>query len=217
LRASAAGTVLVALGGTYVLAADDDPRGKEKRPDGRVRLPPGQRILDALKPMGGDPGDPSAAAFRMRVHGEVETPLDLDFKALTALTATEITCDVHCVTGWSVLGSKWTGVRVSELAKLAKVKASARHVIFEAANGYTANVRLAEAMAPDVAVVYRFQGGPLPRPHGPPVRSLVPDLYFWKSAKWLTGIRFVARDQPGYWETRGYHNHADPWTEERYG
>ena len=90
-------------------------------------------------------------------------------------------------------------------------------MIFEAAHGYTANVPLKEALAPGVMVTYRHQGQPLGRPHGPPVRGLVPDLYFWKSAKWLTGIRFVTRDQPGYWETRGYHNHADPWTEERYG
>jgi DMSO/TMAO reductase YedYZ molybdopterin-dependent catalytic subunit len=112
---------------------------------------------------------------------------------------------------------KWTGVTIAHLAKLAKVKDTARHVIFEAAHDYTANVRLSEALAPTSLVVYKLHGGALPRPHGPPVRSLMPDLYFWKSAKWLTGIRFVARDKPGYWETRGYHNHADPWQEERYG
>jgi DMSO/TMAO reductase YedYZ molybdopterin-dependent catalytic subunit len=218
LKAAAAGTLVVAFGGgTYVLAADDDPRAKQLRPDGRVRLPPGQRILDALKPMGGDPGDPNPANFRLRVHGEVDSPLDLDFAALTALPKTEQTCDVHCVTGWSMLDSKWTGVSIAHLAKLAKVRDSARYMIFEAAEGYTANVRIAEALAPTSLVVYRFNGGPIPRPNGPPVRGLMPDLYFWKSPKWLTGLRFSARDKPGYWETRGYHNHADPWKEERYG
>jgi len=218
LKAAAAGTVIAALGGgSYVLAADDDPRSKQVRADGRVRLPPGQRLLDALKPMGGDPGDPSPANFRLHVHGEVDNALDLDFAALTALPATEQTCDVHCVTGWTMLDSKWTGVQIAALAKLAKVRDSARYLIFEAANGYTANVRLAEAMAPTSLLVYRHGGAPLARPHGPPVRSLMPDLYFWKSAKWLTGLYFSARDRPGYWETRGYHNHADPWKEERYG
>lgn len=218
LKAAAAGTILTALGGgTYVLAADGDPRAKQLRPDGRVRLPPGQRIIDALKPMGGDPGDPNPAAFRLRVHGEVESPLDIDFAQLTAMPKTEQTCDVHCVTGWSCFDVKWTGVTIAHLAKLAKVKDTARFVIFEAAQGYTANVRVSEALAPTSLVTYKLMGGALPRPHGPPVRSLMPDLYFWKSAKWLTGIRFVARDKPGYWETRGYHNHADPWTEERYG
>lgn len=218
LKAAAAGTILVAFGGgTYVLAADNDPRAKQLRADGRVRLPPGQRIIDALKPMGGDPGDPNPANYRLKVHGEVDSPLDLDWKALMALPATDSVCDVHCVTGWSMLDSKWTGVQLAHLAKLAKVKDTARHVIFEAANGYTANVRLAEAIAPSVLIAYKHNGAALARPHGPPVRSLVPDLYFWKSAKWLQGIRFVAKDRPGYWETRGYHNHADPWREERYG
>jgi DMSO/TMAO reductase YedYZ molybdopterin-dependent catalytic subunit len=218
LRVAAAGTLFTALGGgTYVLAATDDPRAKQPRPDGRMRLPPGQRILDALKPMGGEPGDPSPSAFRLRVHGDVESPLDLDFAALLAAPQTDLACDVHCVTGWSVLGAKFTGVRVSDLAKLAKVRDTARHVIFEGANGYTANVRIAEALAPSVIVAHKHEGHALARPHGPPARAIVPDLYFWKSAKWLTGIRFVRKDQPGYWETRGYHNHADPWTEERYG
>jgi DMSO/TMAO reductase YedYZ molybdopterin-dependent catalytic subunit len=217
-KTAAAGTVVIAFGGgTYVLAQDNDPRAKQIRPDGRVRLPPGQRLLNALKPMGGDPGDPNPASFRLRVHGEVDNPLDLDFAALTAMPLTEQTCDVHCVTGWSMLDSKWTGVQIAHIAKVAKVRDAARHLIFEAANGYTANVRIAEALAPTSLVVYRYAGGPIPRPHGPPVRSLMPDLYFWKSAKWLTGLYFVARDRPGYWETRGYHNHADPWKEERYG
>ncbi len=218
LRIAATGTALTALGGgTYVLAAPDDPRGKQLRPDGRQRLPPGQRIIDALKPMGGDAGDPSPSAFRFRVHGEVENPFEVDFAGLLALPQTELTCDVHCVTGWTMLDAKFTGVQVSELAKKARVLSSARHVIFEAANGYTSNVRLAEATAPSVIIAHKHLGQPLARPHGPPARAIVPDLYFWKSAKWITGIKFVKKDAPGYWETRGYHNHADPWTEERYG
>ncbi len=217
LKAAAAGTLVIALGGgSYVLADENDPRAKQIRPDGRVRLPPGQRLLTALKPMGGDPGDPDPASFHLRVHGEVDAPLDIDFAALTSMPVVEQTCDVHCVTGWSVLDSKWTGVSIAHIAKLAKVRDSARYLIFEAANGYTANVRIAEALAPTSLVVYRYNGASLPRPHGPPVRGLMPDLYFWKSPKWLTGLYFSARDRPGYWETRGYHNHADPWKEERY-
>ncbi|MFO0760342.1 MAG: molybdopterin-dependent oxidoreductase [Byssovorax sp.] len=218
LRGAAAGTVLCVLGGgTYVLAAENDPRAKQVRGDGRLRLPPGQRIIDTLKPMGGDPGDPSPAGFRLTIHGEVENPMTVDFAALTAMPATDQTCDVHCVTGWSAFDSKWTGVQIAHLAKLAKVKDTARYLILEAANGYTANVRIAEGLAPTSLLAYRFHGAALPMPHGPPVRALLPDLYFWKSAKWITGLYFSARDRPGYWETRGYHNHADPWTEERYG
>jgi DMSO/TMAO reductase YedYZ molybdopterin-dependent catalytic subunit len=126
-------------------------------------------------------------------------------------------CDVHCVTKWTVLNASFTGVRVADLAERAGVKPSARHVIFEAAWGYTSNVLLREALANNVLVAHRHEGRPLARQHGGPVRALVPDLYFWKSAKWLTGVRFSTRDEPGYWEVRGYHNHADPWREERNG
>jgi len=220
LKNVAAGTAIIALGGGLYRIASDDRSSKaraEARPDGRVRLPPGQRVIESLKPMGGSAGDPRAKSFRLRLHGEVAKPQELDYDQLLALPQVEQACDVHCVTGWSVLGATFLGVRVATLAELAGVKDSARHVIFEAAHGYTANVPLAEATAPNVLVTYRLDGRPLARQHGAPVRALVPDLYFWKSAKWLTGIRFSRRDQPGYWEVRGYHNHADPWREERYG
>ena len=218
LRTAAAGTLVTALGGaTWVLAADDDPRAKQARADGRPRLPPGQRLLRSMKPMGGDPGDADPGNFKLRVHGDVEKPFDVDFAGLLALPQTEVSCDVHCVTGWSAFDVKWTGVQVAQLAKLAKLKPGVKHVIFEAANDYTANVRLAEATAPGVLVAHKLHGKSIPQTHGPPARGLVPDLYFWKSAKWITGVRFVTRDIPGFWETRGYHNHADPWAEERYG
>jgi DMSO/TMAO reductase YedYZ molybdopterin-dependent catalytic subunit len=174
-------------------------------------------VISALKPMGGVPGEPSPSAFRLRVHGEVEHPFTVDFAELVAMGAVTRRADVHCVTGWTVLNAKFKGVPVKTLADKAGLKPTARHVIFEAAHGYTANVRLRHALSEDAMVTWELEGRPLRRANGAPVRALVPDLYFWKSAKWLTGIKFVRRDQPGYWETRGYHNHADPWKEERYG
>ena len=151
------------------------------------------------------------------MHGEVERPLTLDFARLLTLPQTEQLATStaspagRCSTraGRACASRSWPSS--------SGLKPTARYVVFEAANGYTANVRLAEAMAPDVLVAYQLDGRPLPRPHGPPARAIVPGLYFWKSAKWLTGVKFVAKDEPGYWETRGYHNHADPWHEERYG
>jgi hypothetical protein len=220
LRALTAGTVVIALGGgAYVLADSEDERRARAtlRPDGRSRLPPSQYLLKRLRPMGGDEGDPSPGGWRLQVHGEVESPFAIDFAGLLAMPQVEQECDVHCVTKWSVLGARFTGVRLADLAQRAKVKPNARHVVFEAAYGYTSNVPLHEALAPNVLVAHRLEGTPLARAHGAPVRALVPDLYFWKSAKWLTGVRFTSQDQPGYWETRGYHNHADPWKEERYG
>ena len=213
-----AGSSIAVLGGLYVFTDDRLTRAAaaQTRPDGKPRLPPGQRVIEALKPMGGAPGRANPAKFRLQIHGEVERPFVLDFAGLLALPALEQRADVHCVTGWSVLGARWKGISMRELATRARVKGSARHVIFEAAHGYTANVPLAEALGADSMVTWQLDGKPLARPHGSPVRALVPSLYFWKSAKWLQGIRFVNRDDPGYWETRGYHNHADPWREERY-
>jgi DMSO/TMAO reductase YedYZ molybdopterin-dependent catalytic subunit len=219
LRNVTAGTVVVALGGgTYVVASaqEEEQARKMQRPDGRPRLPPSQYLLKHLRAMGGEEGDPSPGQWKLKVHGEVEQPFEIDFAQLLAMPQQEQTCDVHCVTKWTMLDAKWTGVRVADLAAKAKVKPSARHVIFEAFGGYTSNVLLREALAPNVLVAHKHMGAPLARPHGAPVRALVPDLYFWKSAKWLTGIRFAAVDAPGYWELRGYNNHADPWKEERY-
>jgi DMSO/TMAO reductase YedYZ molybdopterin-dependent catalytic subunit len=220
VRAAVAGTIVMALGGGAYVFADDAEERKARntpRPDGRPRLPPNQYLLKHLRPMGGEEGDPSPGSYRLTVHGEVESPFTLDFAGLLAMPQVEQTCDVHCVTKWTVLDARFAGVRVADLAARAKVKPSAHHVVFEAAHGYTSNVLLREALAPNVLVAHRLDDTPLARSHGAPVRALVPDLYFWKSAKWLTGIRFVSQDEPGYWETRGYHNHADPWREERYG
>jgi len=220
LRALTAGTVVMALGGgAYVLADTEDERKARAtpRPDGRPRLPPSQYLLRRMRPMGGEEGDPSPGNWRLQVHGEVESPFTLDFAGLLAMPQTEQESDVHCVTKWTVLGARFTGVRVADLAARAKVRPSAHHVVFEGANGYTSNVLLREALAPDVLVAHRLDGTPLSRDHGAPARALVPELYFWKSAKWLQGIRFVSQDAPGFWEVRGYHNHADPWKEERYG
>ncbi|HKU37188.1 MAG TPA: molybdopterin-dependent oxidoreductase [Polyangiales bacterium] len=219
LESLAAGSLVAALGATYVLADDAQTRNarSQRRPDGRPRLPPGQHLIRYLRPMGGAQGDPSPGKLKLRVHGEVDAPYELDFASLLRLPQVDQRCDVHCVTRWTVLDALWRGVRVADLIERAKPKPSARFVIFEAAHGYTSNLPLAEARQPNVLVAHQLEGRPLPIAHGAPLRALVPDLYFWKSAKWLTGIRLSARDQPGYWEVRGYHNHADPWREERDG
>jgi len=214
---AATGTVITALGAAYFLSDDLTREAKaQARKDGRPRLPPGQRVLERLKPMGGQPGDPSPSNFKLRVHGEVEQPFEVGFAELLKLPQAKLALDVHCVTGWTVLGAKFEGVLLKTLAEKAKLKPKARFVIFEAAHGYTSNISLKDALKPEVMVTHRLNGEPLSRAHGAPVRNIVPDFYFWKSAKWLTGIRFVEHDEPGYWETRGYNNHADPWREERY-
>jgi DMSO/TMAO reductase YedYZ molybdopterin-dependent catalytic subunit len=213
LQHAGAGATVLAFGGVYAIA---NTANAGTRSDGRARIPPGQTEITKLKPMGGDQGDSSKSNYRLRIHGEVTTELDLDFRAILKLTQATITSDVHCVTGWTLLGAKWTGVTLKELAKQAGIKDTARHVIFEAAHGYSSNVTIADALRDDVMIAHKLDDVPLAIEHGAPVRAVIPDLYFWKSAKWLTGIRFSKRDDPGYWETRGYSNHADPWLEERY-
>lgn len=220
IKSAAAGAAFMAVGGALVrLAADDLTKQAraEKRPDGRPRLPPGQRVLERLRPMGGDEGDGDIKKFKLKVHGLVKKPFEVTYEGLLKLPQVEKSADVHCVTGWTLLGGLFKGVQISKLAEIAEMKSEARYVILEAAHGYTANVPLKEAMADNAMITYRLNGKPFALQHGAPVRGLIPDLYFWKSAKWITGLRFVKDDAPGYWEVRGYHNHADPWKEERYG
>ncbi len=219
IKSAAAGTAFMALGGTLLRIAADDLTKQaraEKRADGRPRLPPGQRALEALRPMGGDEGDGDVRTFKLKVHGHVKTPFELDYTQLLQLPQVTKEADVHCVTGWSLIGGLWKGVQVALLAEKAGLKDGVKHVIFEAAHGYTATVPLKEATGDTSLITYRLNGKPFSRSHGAPVRGLIPDLYFWKSAKWITGVRFSKEDKPGYWEVRGYHNHADPWKEERY-
>ncbi len=219
LTYGAAGT-LIAIGGVWYALADRKANEAARsilRPDGRPRLPPEQYLIQSLRDMGGESGDPNPGTWSLRVHGEVRKEITLDYRQLLALPQAEQICDVHCVTKWSCFDRTWKGVQIATLAEMAGVKDEARHVIFEAAGVYTANIPLKEALAPQALVAHRLDGDPLAPQHGGPVRSLVPDLYFWKSAKWLTGIRFVRDDEPGYWEVRGYHNHGDPWLEERFG
>lgn len=220
IRTAAKGTAVVALGGVAWYVLDDELTREaraQRRPDGRPRLPPGQRVLRKLKPMGGTPGSPKPSEFQLRVHGDVEKPFTLDYRELVKFGKTKVEADVHCVTGWSVLGAEWEGVKIGDLAEKAGVKKTARYLIVEAAHGYTANMPLKYALGDDCLITWRLDGKPLARAHGAPVRALIPDLYFWKSAKWVTGLRFASSDRPGYWETRGYHNVGDPWKEQRYG
>jgi DMSO/TMAO reductase YedYZ molybdopterin-dependent catalytic subunit len=216
--ATAGGSVVsISLPGTFVKLMDLDnlALAAETRPDGRPRLPPGQLAVKQIYDMGGIEGTATMANWKLQIHGEVERPTTLTFQELLDLTQVDLTCDVHCVTGWTLLDSLWRGVRLTTIMDLVRIKESARFVIFEAAAGYTSNIPISEARKENVILAHSFFSKELPRPHGAPVRALVPDRYFYKSAKWLEGVKFTARDEPGYWERAGYSNSADPWKEER--
>ena len=155
-------------------------------------------------------------SWSLKIHGEVENELTLSYAQLLGLKKTEQTCDIHCVTSWSKFDVKWEGVRFKDLMELAKPTEKANFAIFECAQGFTTNLPLEVLYDDDVMVAYRAQGEDLPAEHGGPVRVLVPKRYFYKSAKWLQGIRLTEFDVPGFWEIRGYSNSADPWKQERY-
>jgi DMSO/TMAO reductase YedYZ molybdopterin-dependent catalytic subunit len=183
-----------------------------------ARLPPGQYFTDTWPVLhAGDVPKVDLATWTLEISGEVEEPLSLTYEQLTALPATEVTTDIHCVTRWSRFDAQFKGVHWSELAKLCRPKPSARFAIAHAAQDFTANVPLAAIEDESALVVYEADGAPLTPDHGWPVRLVVPSKYFWKSAKWLRGIELSAVDKPGFWERYGYHNEADYRQEQRYG
>ena len=182
------------------------------------RLPPGQYLTEKWPVLhyGGIPRV-DLAAWDFRIDGLVDRPLRLTYAELQQLPRTQVQADIHCVTRWSLFDSTWGGIRVSELLKLVQIDPVATHVLVHAEQGYTTNLSLDDFLRPENMLVDTRNGQPISPEHGWPLRLFVPHLYFWKSAKWVRGLEFLDRDQPGFWESYGYHNHGDPWREERYG
>jgi DMSO/TMAO reductase YedYZ molybdopterin-dependent catalytic subunit len=182
-----------------------------------ARLPPGQYLTDKWPVLhAGSVPDADLATWDFAVSGEVEEPLSLTWEELTALPATEVTADIHCVTRWSRFDVTFRGVHWRELAARARPKPTARFVVAHAEQGFTSNIPLEALEAEDSLIAYEADGVPLTPDHGWPLRLVVPRRYFWKSAKWLRGLELRSTDQPGFWERYGYHNDADPFEEERY-
>jgi DMSO/TMAO reductase YedYZ molybdopterin-dependent catalytic subunit len=146
----------------------------------------------------------------------VERPAVWDWPTFQAQTQTHEVTDIHCVTSWSRYDNAWDGVATLDILAAVDPKPEAAFVVLHSYDGYTTNVPLPDFAAPDALLAHTWQGQPLSREHGGPVRLVIPHLYFWKSAKWLQRIEFAIEDRPSFWETRGYHNRGDPWTEQRY-
>jgi DMSO/TMAO reductase YedYZ molybdopterin-dependent catalytic subunit len=183
-----------------------------------ARLPPGQYLTEKWPVLhAGSVPSVDLAAWDLRIHGEVEAPLVLSWEDLRELPAREVKVDIHCVTRWSRFDTRFRGVHWSELAKVVRPKPTARFVLAEAEQGFTANVPIEAIEDPDALLAYEADGEPLTPEHGGPLRLVVPNRYFWKSAKWLRGLELRATDQPGFWERYGYHNDADYRKEQRYG
>lgn len=217
--AAAGGTIVsIGLPGTFIKLSEAKQRALavSTRPDGSPRLPPGQHAVEKILDMGGTPGTATVANWNLRIHGEVERPIVLSYEDLLNLDQVHIICDVHCVTGWTLLDSSWTGVRLGTIMDRVKPSRSGGFIIFEAAEGYTSNVPISDARKENVLLAHSFFGEKLQRAHGAPVRVVIPDRYFYKSAKWIEAVKVTSRDEPGFWESKGYSNSADPWKEERY-
>src|SRR3989338_1762131 len=184
---------------------------------GMPKLPPGQPevpnwpVLD----LGIQPDIP-LSQWKLEIKGEVENPFTLNWKEFMALPRVKDISDFHCVTSWSRMDNHWEGVRFKTLAEKAKLKSAAKYVYMTGYDGYSVNLKLAEAMDEDVLLVHTWEGRPLPKKHGGPVRMITPRKYAWKGSKWIKEIIFLPEDQLGFWELRGYSNTAEPWDDDRY-
>jgi DMSO/TMAO reductase YedYZ molybdopterin-dependent catalytic subunit len=181
------------------------------------RVPPGQHLVKGWPVLhfGSIPTfDESSWNFRM--YGECENPFTLSYRELKDLPNARIEADMHCVTTWTTLDNAWEGITFRTLKEMAKPTADARWVIAHCEHGYTSNLSMDAMDDDDVLVAWANRNEPLAPEHGFPLRLVVPKRYAWKSAKWLRALEFTKHNVRGFWETRGYHIHADPWPEERY-
>lgn len=190
--------------------------GRARRSD--PRLPPGQYDTGRDFPVLTAEVTPRVHLDRwtMTVDGLVANPITWTWNEIELLPKTEYRGDIHCVTTWSKLDTWFGGVSVDELLQAAGVLPTATHVLATSTTGYTTNLPLADLAGGKAWLVWTHEDKPLPQQHGGPVRLLVPALYFWKSAKWITKLTLLDHDELGFWERNGYHAHGDPWREERY-
>jgi DMSO/TMAO reductase YedYZ molybdopterin-dependent catalytic subunit len=180
-----------------------------------ARVPPGQYVTRDFPVLSAGPTPHTPLEeWTFAISGEVGEPVSWTWDELRALPSETLTTDIHCVTRWSKLGTTWTGVSVDTLLDAADT--SAEYLTAWSDGDYTTNLAVHDVTGGQAWVAYEFEGEPLEPEHGGPARLLVPHLYFWKSAKWVRGLVLTTDDQPGFWEGFGYHNHGDPWREERY-
>ena len=182
------------------------------------RVPPGQFVTEDWPILHYD-GVPKIdiAKWELRAFGLLESERKWSWKEFRCLPATEVHSDWHCVTTWSKLDMYWIGVTARDVVAHLKIKLDAKAVMIHCYDKYSTNLLLEDFLEEDVIFAWGEKDIDLSPEKGGPLRLVVPKLYAWKSAKWVTGIEFIDKDVPGYWEQRGYHMHGDPWTEERYG
>jgi DMSO/TMAO reductase YedYZ molybdopterin-dependent catalytic subunit len=190
-------------------------RGRRSAGADQSRLPPGQYLTRDFPVLSAGPTPHTPLdEWSLSIDGAVDAAARWSWEELLALPSETVTVDVHCVTKWSKLDTTWTGVSVDTL--LERVVTEAGHVTAWSDGDYTTNLPLEDLTGGRAWVAHTYDGEPLAPEHGGPARLLVPHLYFWKSAKWLRGLTLTVADEPGFWESVGYHNYGDPWREQRY-
>jgi DMSO/TMAO reductase YedYZ molybdopterin-dependent catalytic subunit len=182
------------------------------------RLPPGQYDTGSSYPVLTAEVSPRLAVqdWSLRLDGLVAEPRTWTWDEVQKLPRSTYEGDIHCVTTWSKLGTSFGGVSLDTFLEQVRPLPTATHVVAWSVTGYTTNLPIEHVTGGKAWIVWEHEGKPLPPAHGGPVRMLVPHLYFWKSAKWIGGVRFLDHDEPGFWEERGYHSLGDPWQEQRY-
>jgi DMSO/TMAO reductase YedYZ molybdopterin-dependent catalytic subunit len=190
-------------------------RGRRRPEVDPARLPPGQYATTDFPVLSAGPTPRTPLEeWSLAVGGAVREARSWTWDEFTALPSETVTVDIHCVTKWSKFDTTWQGVPVDAL--LEGTEPWGRFVVAWCDGGYTTNLPLEDLTGGKAWVAYRYNGEPLDPEHGGPARLLVPHLYFWKSAKWLRGLNVSDEDEPGFWESYGYHNYGDPWKEQRY-
>jgi len=199
-------------------------RGFKGRPRGfdralKERIPPGQFETDEFPVLSAGP-TPRMPLERwdFSINGEITEDLKWTWNEFLKLPHETVTVDIHCVTKWSKLDTVWEGVSVDTLLSGINPESmpGVAYLIAFCDGGYTTNLPLADVRDGKAWIAYEYDGRPIAPEHGGPARLLVPHLYFWKSAKWIRGFKLFKEDRPGFWESAGYHNHGDPWNEQRY-
>jgi DMSO/TMAO reductase YedYZ molybdopterin-dependent catalytic subunit len=189
--------------------------GRRRRDVDPSRVPPGQYVVEDFPVLSAGPTPRTPLdQWSLTIDGAVDQARRWSWDELGALPADTFTTDIHCVTKWTKLGTTWTGVSLDTL--LADVDTEAEYLTAWCDGDYTTNLAIEDVSDGKAWIAYEFDGEPLDPEHGGPARLLVPHLYLWKSAKWIRGITFTPSDEPGFWEAAGYHNHGDPWREQRY-
>lgn len=186
--------------------------------DIRSRVPPGQTVTTGFPVLhyGSVPYYRDMSKWDFRIFGLVEEEVTLTYQEFMSLPRREFRNDIHCVTTWSKLDNVWEGVAVSTVMERVKLKPEAKYVMLHAEHGFTTNLPLEDFMRETSFFAIKHNGELLTPEHGYPLRMVMPHLYFWKSAKWLRGVEFMAKDKPGFWERNGYHMYGDPWRSQRY-